>query len=94
MVWAETALSHLAALHEYLALTSAFYAERMVQRILDRAPQLAAYPDSGRMVPEYDRPELREVLEGPYRVIYRRTTELVEVIAVVHARRGDLGLNP
>ena len=29
--------------------------------------QLAAFPDSGRMVPELQRPDLREVLEGPSR---------------------------
>lgn len=67
VVWTETALGHLAAIRAYIAQTSEFYAERMVQRVLDRGPQLAAFPDSGRMLPELQRPEVREVLEGPYR---------------------------
>ena len=92
VVWTDTALAHLAAIRAYIAQTSEFYAERMVQRVLDRGPQLGAYPDSGRMVPELQRPELREVIEGPYRVIYRRTEQRVEVLAVVHARQAGPGV--
>ena len=89
--WTATALAHLTAIRAYIAQTSELYAERMVQRILNRAPQLAAFPDSGRMVPEYGRPEIREVLEGPYRVIYRRTAQRVAVLAVVHGRQAGPG---
>ena len=91
VVWTETALAHLAAIRRYIAQNSELYAERTVQRVLNRAPQLVAHPDSGRMVPEVGRPEIREVLEGPYRVIYRRTRDWVEVLAVVHGRRAGLG---
>ena len=91
VVWTQTALAHLAAIRDYIAQTSELYAERMVQRVLARGPQLAQFPDSGRMVPEVGRAEIREVLEGPYRVIYRRTDERVEVLAVVHARQAGPG---
>jgi plasmid stabilization system protein ParE len=39
------------------------------------------------MVPEFERPELRELIEGPYRIIYQVTAETVEVLAVVHGRQ-------
>jgi toxin ParE1/3/4 len=92
VVWTATALGQLAAIREYISQTSPFYAERMVQRILDRAPQLATFPDSGRMVPEVGRSEIREVIEGPYRVIYQKTAERLEVLAVIHGRQGQLGV--
>lgn len=91
VLWTETALGHLAAIQQYISQTSPFYAERMVQRILDRGPQLAAFPESGRVVPEAARPEVREVFEGPYRVIYRIAAARVEVLAVVHGRRAGPG---
>jgi toxin ParE1/3/4 len=94
VVWTATAIGQLAAIREYISQTSAFYAERMIQRILDRAPQLASFPSSGRTVPEVGRPDIREVIEGPYRVIYQRTAEGLEVLAVVHGRRGHLGVEP
>jgi plasmid stabilization system protein ParE len=94
VVWSATALGHLEAIREYISQTSPFYAERMVQRILDRAPQLAAFPDSGRVVSEVGRSDIREVIEGPYRVIYRRTAERLEVLAVVHGRQNRIELGP
>jgi toxin ParE1/3/4 len=90
--WTASSLGHLGAIREYISQTSPFYAERMIQRILARAPQLAAFPDSGRMVPEVGQPGIREVLEGPYRVIYQRSSERLDVLAVVHARQSALGL--
>jgi plasmid stabilization system protein ParE len=46
------------------------------------------------MVPEVGRPEIREVIEAPYRVIYRLTAQHVEVVAVVHARRAGIEPTP
>ncbi len=42
---------------------------------------------SGRMVPEYYQDDIREVIEKPYRIIYRVKTNQIDVIAVVHATR-------
>jgi plasmid stabilization system protein ParE len=59
----------------------------MVERIFDRSEQLALYPNSGAVVPEYEAEALREVLEHPYRVIYRVLERQVDVVAVIHAAR-------
>ena len=94
VVWTETAVEHLAGIRQYISQTSPIYAEQVVGRILDRGKQLEAFPESGRMVPEVGRPEIREVIEAPYRVIYRVTPLRVEVVFVVHARRAGIGLMP
>ena len=56
----------------------------MVDRLTKRSEQIADFPLSGRQVPEYDSPELREIFEGPYRIIYRILPTRIDVIAVVH----------
>jgi toxin ParE1/3/4 len=56
----------------------------MVDRITRRSEQLAAFPLSGPIVPEYESPEIRELLERPFRIIYRVKTEQIDVVAVVH----------
>ena len=91
VVWTEAALAQLSAIRDYIGQTSPVYAARMIERILARGPQLSQFPRSGRHVPERGDPALREVLEGPYRVIYRVRPERVEVLAIVHGRRADLG---
>lgn len=44
-------------------------------------------PRSGRQIQEYARTDLREVLERPYRLIYRVTAERVEILTVMHYRQ-------
>lgn len=82
--WTETAMRQLDRIYEYIGETSVVYARRMVDRITRRSEQIAAFPGSGRMVPEFDRTNIREVIEGPYRIIYSIEEENVDILAVVH----------
>lgn len=87
VLWTRTALGHLTDIYEYIARDSRRYAERMVDRITARSSQFASQPESAPVVPEYGDPAVREVLEGPYRVIYRIQPGAVVVLAVIHAAR-------
>ncbi|MBM3225041.1 MAG: type II toxin-antitoxin system RelE/ParE family toxin [Candidatus Tectomicrobia bacterium] len=82
--WTHTAVAHLLAIYEYIARDSPHYAQRMMDRLTRRTEQLALFPQSGRMVPEYEAPDLREVIERPYRIIYRIKEEDIDILAVVH----------
>lgn len=42
---------------------------------------------SGEMVPEFGDATIREVIEGPYRLIYQTTDATVYVLAVIHGAR-------
>ena len=42
---------------------------------------------SGRKVPEYEADDIREIIEKPYRIIYRIKSEQIDVLAVVHRRQ-------
>jgi plasmid stabilization system protein ParE len=45
------------------------------------------------MVPEYDAENVREVIDKPYRIIYRIKPDQVDVLAVIHgAQRLPPGL--
>jgi plasmid stabilization system protein ParE len=57
----------------------------MIDRLTKRSEQIAAFPQSGRMVPEYQAPDIREVIERPYRIIYRIKPEQVDILAVMHS---------
>jgi toxin ParE1/3/4 len=49
--------------------------------------QIADLPYSGRKVPEYEADDVRELIEYPYRVIYRIKTAQIDVLAVIHGAR-------
>ena len=85
--WTESALGHLDSIFDFIAQDSHEYAARMVDRITRRSQQLARFPRSGRAVPEYASPRVREVVEASYRIIYVVKDENVDVLAVLHGAR-------
>ena len=82
--WTDAAEGHLDALYAYIAQDSPEYAKRMVDRLTQRSQQIAEFPFSGRRVPEYDIDQIREVIEGPYRIIYYSKPDQIDVLAVIH----------
>jgi len=89
--WTENAENNLDAIYSYIAQRSATYALRMVDRITRRSIQISSFPLSGRMVPEYDSNEIREVIEWPYRIIYSIKQDQIDVMAVIHGARNIMG---
>ena len=85
--WTVHAVNQLAALAEYISLDSPLYAEQTVARLVARLEQARVHPHSGRVVPEFLRDDLRELVEPPYRIIYRIRVDAVEVLAIVHGRQ-------
>jgi toxin ParE1/3/4 len=85
--WTEVAAGQLQAARDYLARTSPGYAQALAGRIIDRAAALDGQPHSGAEVPEYGDPDIREVFEHPYRILYRVNGPDIEVIAVLHSSR-------
>jgi toxin ParE1/3/4 len=88
--WTDAALNQLEAIRDYLAETSPEYARRIVERLVNRSEQVAAFPRSGRMVPEYEIDEVRQVIEGSYRIIYLIKEDQIEVLAIIHTSRKGL----
>jgi plasmid stabilization system protein ParE len=62
----------------------------MVDRLTRRSQQIAAFPLSGRTVPEYELDQIREIIEWPYRIIYHIKPDQIDVLAVVHGARDIL----
>jgi plasmid stabilization system protein ParE len=56
----------------------------MVDCLTRRSQQIADFPLSGRKVPEYEMDQIREVIEGPYRIIYYIKPDQIDVLAVIH----------
>ena len=83
--WTNNAIRNLSLIYNYIAQNSPTYAQRTVDRLTRRSQQIASFPKSGRMVPEYQDPDIREVLEGSYRIIYRLKPNQIDVLTVVHS---------
>ena len=85
--WTNNAIEHLVNIYEHIATNSPIYAKRMVDKITRRSQQIADQPLSGRTVPEYEAEDIRELIEKPYRIIYRIKSDQIDVVAVIHGAR-------
>lgn len=87
VVWARPALEDVQEIRTYIARDSPRYARRVAERLFATVDRLHRHPLSGRVVPELGQPTVREVIEPPYRIVYRVRAETLEVVAVVHSAR-------
>ena len=88
--WTDTAREHLDAIFSYISQDSPEYAKRIIDRLTRRSEQIACFPLSGRRVPEFERDQIREVIEGAYRIIYYIKPDQIDVLAVLHAAANIL----
>ena len=88
IVWSPQSLRDLQAIHDYIARDSEHYASLTIARIFVAAERLLPFPYSGRIVPERHEPGIREVIVGPFRVVYRVRNDLIEVATVFRASRS------
>ena len=58
--------------------------------LIDKALSLAILPQRGRVTPEANDPDVREIMHGPYRIIYEVLSDKIYVLRFWHGARGDL----
>lgn len=62
-------------------------ADRWVADLFSRAKQLRAHPESGPMVAELARPEIRQLVYSRYRIIYRLDPQRIVILTIRHGRQ-------
>ena len=85
--WSVSAKRDLQAIHDRAALGSDFYAQRFVEKLLERTSILAEFPSSGGIVPEFGSKDIRQLLFGDYRIIYFIAQDHVAIARVYHSAR-------
>ena len=87
IIWSPLAISRVTEIAEYILMDNPVAAEKWVDEIFNRVMQLKTYPKSGRMVPELEIEEIRELKYGNYRIIYRIIEKAIVVLTVRHGRQ-------
>jgi toxin ParE1/3/4 len=86
--WSTQSLIDIDHIAEYIANDSIKYAEHIVFEIFLSTDILKNFPKSGRIVPELRNKRMRELLVGPYRIIYHiNNPNLINIITIHHAKR-------
>jgi toxin ParE1/3/4 len=87
--WTVEARADLREIKRWIARDSPHYASMMEARIRATVRRLGRFPESGCTIPEAPHGSHREVIVGPYRVIYRyfREHNQIAVLTIVHGSR-------
>lgn len=87
VIWSGDAIRHVERIGEVIAEDSPRVAAKWVRRIMSAPDILETMPFIGPMVEEIGRPEIRELLVKPYRIIYRVRGDVCTIGAVYHGRQ-------
>jgi toxin ParE1/3/4 len=90
VIVAPSAQADLADIVRYVARHNPDAAARLGYELITRAESVAAFPEIGRVVPEFRQSNLREVICRSYRIIYRlrHDGERIDIVRFWHAARG------
>lgn len=90
VTWTDPALGALNEACDYIREDSPRMAEIFANRAFAATDRLATFPALGRIVPEFEREDVREIILGNYRM-YELVADEVQVTAFVHGAR-EIGI--
>lgn len=85
--WTDQAADDLKAIREFIERDSPRYGRLVAERIFDATQRLEVFPLSGRIVPEVGRADVREIVLGEYRIVYRLKGETALLLTVFRSSR-------
>lgn len=85
--WTDQAADDLRAIRQFIERDSPRYGRLVAERLFDATQRLEDFPQSGRVVPELRRDDVREIILGEYRIVYRHTGEMVVILTVFRSSR-------
>ena len=92
--WSPLAINRVTEIAAYISKDNPNAAEKWIRGIFARTGQLATFPESGRHLIETTRKDIRELIWGNYRIIYRIETRRVSILTIRHTKQmlplGDL----
>jgi plasmid stabilization system protein ParE len=82
LLWTQTAIDRVAEIHRYIKKDNPINAQRWVESLLDKISRLTGAPRMGRKVPEIGSENLRELIFGNYRIIYKTAGDVIYLMTV------------
>ena len=84
IIWTEDGINSFEEIVRYISHDSEFYASNFARRLLLAIERLEIFPRSGRIVPEYNNPDIRELIYQNYRIVYKISDKAVYIALIIH----------
>lgn len=87
VIWSPLAVDRASEIAEYISQDNPTAAQKWVDTVFSKVEQLKSFPESGRVVPEIEGHDFRELIYGNYRIIYRIEKKQVSILAIRHGKQ-------
>ena len=87
IIWSPLAIERAAEITAYISLDNPTAANKWVEKIFEKVKTLSTSPEVGRKVPEINRKEIRELIFGNYRIIYRLEKAQISILTIRHGKQ-------
>lgn len=85
--WSAEAVRDIESIEEFIGRDSPRYGAMVAERLVQSVDLLHDHPEAGRIVPEIDKSDFRELIRDSYRIVYRIRENAVEILTVFRASR-------
>jgi len=94
--WTRRARRDVLEIGDFIARDKPMAAAEWARRLVSAVERAALFASSGRVVPEIDRPEIREVILENYRIVYLVGATRIVILTVFESHRllRDEDLDP
>lgn len=86
IVWSPLAVDRVFEIAEYIALDKPTAAADWLDTVFESVKRLKKFPRSGRVIPEIQLDEFREIILDNYRIIYRIEEKQASILTVRSGR--------
>jgi len=87
IIWSPLAVDRASEIAEYIAQDKPSAAKKWIGTVFSKVEQLKSSPEIGRLVPEINDSQFRELIYGNYRIIYRVETKQISILTIRHGRQ-------
>ena len=87
IVWSPLAVDRASEIAHYIAQDEPSAAEKWVETVFSKVEQLKTSPEIGRIVPELNNNQFRELIYGNYLIIYRVEKNQISVLTIRHGKQ-------
>ena len=87
IIWSPLAVDRASEIADYIAQDKPSAAEKWIDTVFSKVEQLKSSPEIGRIVPEINDSQFRELIYDNYRIIYRSETKQISILTIRHGRQ-------
>ena len=94
IILSRRAIKDIESVVRYISLDDTEIARKFAHRLIEKTKELKVFPEKGRIVPEFNDPNIRQLVLKPYRIVYRieKAEKRISISRFWHSAKDNLEL--